>query len=259
MMKRILLIGVLLGISNLAQAITINAPSDMIGNGALIGTYAYLWDVGSLGIPTGDQITSASISFSGVSETASGNGNDISVDFGRIFSGMSFSGTGTGVKNNQLSGYLPGGGSDSTTNYVDNDAPGDAFQNNTTVKSNGYYNAYNLGVQSFPKLNVTTNFTFTFTTNELSALDNYITGLWGFEIDPDCHFNVGAISFNYTVGPTNNVRTAPDVPATAGLLGLALVGMLIVHRKFTTNFDLEHSQASGFEKLICGIKSKLNS
>jgi hypothetical protein len=260
MMKKIFLIGVLLGMFRLSEATTINAPSDMTGKGALVGTYAYLWDVGPLIIPTGDQITSASISFTAVSETASGSGNDISVDFGRIFSGMSFSGTGTGVKNDQLTGYLPGVGKDSTTNYVDNDALGDAFQQNTTVKTNGYYNAYHLNTQSFPSLNVTTNFTFNFTTNELYALDNYVTGLWGFEIDPDCHFDVGTngICFNYTVGPTNNVRTAPDAPATAGLLGLALLAIFIVRRKFATNFDLKNASASGSKVLICRIKPGSN-
>jgi hypothetical protein len=243
-MKTIFLIGALLGVFNLSEAIPINAPSDMIGTGSLVGTYAYLWDVGSLVIPKGDQITSASISFTSVTETAGGSGNDISVDFGRIFSGMSFSGTGTGVKSGQLTGYLPGAGKDSTTNYVDNDALGDAFSQNNTIKSNGYYNAYSLGKQSFPSLNVTTNFTFNFTTNELAALDNYVTGLWGFEIDPDCHFNVGAICFNYTIGPTNNVRPAPDAPATAGLISLSLLGMLIVHAKFAKNFSRKNFNAS---------------
>jgi hypothetical protein len=240
-MKKVFLIAAFIGVLRLSEAITINAPSDLIGNGSLVGTYAYLWDVGSLVIPTGDQITSASISFTGVKETASGNGNDISVDFGRIFSGMSFSGTGTGVKNNQLTGYLPGAGTDSTTNFIDNDALGDAFLQNTTIKSNGYYNAYSLGKQSFPTLNVTTNFTFNFTTNELAALDNYVTGLWGFEIDPDCHFDVGAICFNYTVGPTNNTRTAPDAPATAGLMGLSLLAMFVFHRKTAKFFSPKNS------------------
>jgi hypothetical protein len=243
-MKKIFLIGALVGVFSLSEAIPINAPADMIGTGSLVGTYAYLWDVGPLVIPKGDQITSASISFTSVTETAGGSGNDISVDFGRIFSGMSFSGTGTGVKSGQLTGYLPGAGTDSTTNYIDNDALGDAFLQNTTIKSNGYYNAYSLGKQSFPSLNVTTNFTFTFTTNELAALDNYVTGLWGFEIDPDCHFNVGALCFNYTIAPTNNVRTAPDAPATAGLVGLSLLGMLIVHAKFAKNFSLKNFNAS---------------
>jgi hypothetical protein len=232
-MKKFFLIGALIGIFRLADAITINAPSDMIGTGALVGTYAYLWDVGPLIIPTGDQITSASISFTGVKETASGSGNDISVDFGRIFSTMA-----------GLTGNMPKAGTNSI--YTDNDALGDAFLQNTMTKTNGYYNAYSLGKQLFPSLNVTTNFTFNFTTNELAALDNYITGpgLWGFEIDPDCHFDVGAICFNYTIGPTNNVRTAPDAPATAGLLGLSLLGMLIVRDKFAKNFGQKNFNAS---------------
>ncbi len=233
-MKKIFLTGVLVGILNFAQAIPVNAPTGMTGTGALDGTYAYLWDVGSINLAAGQQIIGASITFTGVSETLKGNGNDISVDFGRIFSGMGFSGTGSGVPTSLTS--LPTAGNFKT--YTDNDASGDAFKKNLTTTTTGkpYENAYNLGTEAFPTLNVAQTFTFNFTTNELAALNNYITGLWGFEIDPDCHFNVGSICFNYTVGPTNNVK-APDASVTAGLLGLAVLGMFVAHRRFANSFN----------------------
>jgi hypothetical protein len=234
-MKKIFLTSALLGILNFAQAITINAPSDMTGTGALVGTYAYLWDVGPINLSAGQQITSASITFTGVTETLSGNGNDISVDAGSIFSGMGFSGTGSGVPTSITS--LPAAGTDKS--YTDNDASGDAFQKDINSGK-----AVNLGTELFPKLNVAQTFTFTFfTTSELAALNSYITGLWGFEIDPDCHFNVTNICFTYTVGTTNKTK-APDAPATAGLLGLVLLGMFVARRKFVTSFEAKDNNAS---------------
>jgi hypothetical protein len=236
-MKKIFLTVALLGILKFAQATpigvgtyTVSAPADMVGTGALVGTYAYLWDVGNITLDTGDQITSASISFTGVEETASGNGNDISVDMGIITNGMA-----------GLTGTAPKAGTNSI--YTDNDALGDAFTNNITNNK-----AVRLGTQLFPKLNVLTNFSYAFTTNELADLSSYITGLWGFEIDPDCHFDVSAICFTYTVGPTNKVK-APDAPTTAGLLGLAMLVMFIVRRKFVTSLIIQNKSVSAPEKL----------
>jgi hypothetical protein len=241
MMKKVFLIGALLGILNFAQAIpvgpgsyTFNAPADMLGNNALVGTYAYLWDVGSITLAAGDQITSAQISFTGVEETASGSGNDISVDMGIITNGMA-----------GLSGNPPPAGKDSV--FTDNDAQGDAFTNNITKGI-----AVRLGTQLFPQLNAFTNFSYTFTTSELNDLTNYMNGLWGFEIDPDCHFTVSNICFTYTVAPTNKVLKAPEAPATAGLLGLVLLVMFIVHRRFAKIFHLENASGSGYEK--SGVK-----
>jgi hypothetical protein len=247
MMKKVFLTSALFGILNFSQAIpigpgtyTVNAPADMLGNDALVGTYAYLWDVGSLTLAAGDVITGAQISFTGVEETASGSGNDISVDMGIIKNGMA-----------GLTGSTPVAGKDSV--YTDNDALGDAFTNNITTGI-----AVRLGTQLFPKLNVFTNFSYTFTTTELNALTNYITGLWGFEIDPDCHFTVSNICFTYTVAPTNKVLKAPDAPATAGLLGLAVLALFIVRRRFAKNFYLEKINSSGSEKVRCKTGPGLN-
>jgi hypothetical protein len=212
-MKKLFLAGVLFGALNLAQATTINAPSGMVGSNVLVGTYAYLWSV-----PLNQAVTGASITFSSVTETASGNGNDISVDVG------SFIGMTVGQSSAPASG-----------NYsilTDNDAKGDAFAANTTgLKPT----AINLGTEPFPTLNVAETWAYTFSAAQLLALNTYISaGNWGFEIDPDCHFNVGGITFTYTTGVTNKT-SVPDHSTTAVLLGLTLLGLLAVRRKFCLN------------------------
>ena len=255
-MKKIFLTGVLLGVLFSTQATTIT--STIQGTGALDGTYAYLWNPG-ITVPTGEQITSASISFNNIDETLRGNGNDISIDFGSISKSTYFTGT-SGTTTLGALGSLPGTGNNSTK-YADNDATGDAFGKNLTTNSVGssYKNAYNLGTMSFGslKLGTVVSQTFKFSTNELAALNSYIPGLWAFEIDPDCHFDIGSICFTYTVGPTNNVRTVPDAPATAGLLVIALLGMFVAHRKFMAISKPASANASAFNgwhellKLVC--------
>jgi len=213
-MKKIFLAGILFGALNFAQASTISAPSGMIGTGALIGTYAYLWSV-----PLNQDVTSASITFSSVTETLSGNGNDISVDVGS-FIGMAVD-----------QSKAPTSGNYSTV--TDNDAPGDAFAANTTGVDP---TAINLGTQLFPKLNVAETWTYTFTAAQLVALNSYINaGNWGFEIDPDCHFTVGGITFNYTPATVVTKTSVPDHATTAGLLGLTFVGLMAFRRKLCFN------------------------
>ena len=212
-MKKLLLAGVLLGALNFAQATTISAPSGMIGTSALIGTYAYLWSV-----PLDQDVTSASITFTAVTETHSGNGNDISVDVG------SFIGMAVDQSKAPTSGNY--------SKITDNDAKGDAFAANTTgIKPT----AINLGTEPFPSLNVAQTWTYTFTAAQLLALNSYISaGNWGFEIDPDCYFTVGGITFNYTT-ETNKSIGVPDNSTTAILLGLAFFGLFAFRRKFCLN------------------------
>lgn len=205
-MKKILLVGLLLGSLNFAQATTISAPAGLIGTGTLDGTYAYLWSVPV----TAQNIVSASITFTSIKETAGGNGNSISVDFG------SFVGIGT----------VPTAGNYSTK--TDNDALGDAFQANVNSGK-----AVRLGTELFPSLNVSHTWTYVFSTAQLLTLNTYIaTGNWGFEIDPDCHFNVGGIQFDYTTQTITNKVSVPDYVTTFGLLGVSFLGLVMLRRKF---------------------------
>lgn len=208
-MKKVFLAGLLLSSINFAQATPVSAPAGMIGTGALSGTYAYLWSV-----PVTDQnVNSASITFTSVKETAGGNGNSITVDFG------SFVGIGT----------VPTSG-----NYIkktDNDAAGDAFQANINSGK-----AVRLGTELFPSLNVSHTWTYVFSAAQLLSLNTYIAaGNWGFEIDPDCTFTVGNIQFNYTTQSITNHISVPDYATTFGLLGVSFLGLIVIRRKLCIN------------------------
>jgi len=214
-MKKLILAGILFGALDFAQAdsFTINAPSGMIGTGALNGTYAYLWSV-----PFNQQVTSASITFNNVTETLAGSGNNISVDVG------SFIGMAVGQSSAPTSGHY--------STITDNDALGDAFHANTTGL---HPTAINLGSETFAHLNVAQTWTFTFSALQILALNSDIAaGNWGFEIDPDCHFTVGGITFSATTSQVNRVAV-PDQTTTAGLLGLTFFALLAFRRRLCLN------------------------
>jgi hypothetical protein len=190
-----------LGLVTEARAASINAPSGMLGNGALNGTYAYTWTVASGALVSGQTVDSASITFTSIMLTSTSSGY-LYFDLGRVFTGM-VAGPST----------LPTPGNYGT--YTDNDASGDAF------KGNAPGNADQLGSQPLAK-NVATSWTYTFTSADLTALNRYAgLGSWGFLIDPDCSFNVGGITFNYTT----TTNCTPDGGTTAMLLGAAMMGL----------------------------------
>jgi hypothetical protein len=206
-MKKLFLAGILLGSLSLAKADSININAPLSGTGTLNGTYAYLWSV-----PLNTDVTSASITFTAIVETLKGNGNDISVDVG------SFIGMAVGQSSAPTAGNVG--------TITDNDAWGDAFYKNT-IGSNP--TATHLGTQGFPSLNVSETFTYNIDPATLNAYIN--AGNWGFEIDPDCHFNVGSITFSYTTATVTNKTSVPDNAATVALLGLSFLGLLAVRRK----------------------------
>jgi len=207
MMKTIIITATLLSISGYALATTIGAPSGMIGTGALNGTYAYTWTVASGPLVSGSIVDSASLTFTSIKLTSSGSGNVLSYDLGRVFSGMA-AGPGT----------LPTPGHYGT--YTDNDASGDAFNQNVV---NG--NAVHLRTQNLT-YGVSTNWSYTFTAADLNSLNNYASlGSWGFLLDPDCSFNVGAINFTYTTKPNGGGGSVPDGGVTAILFGAVITGL----------------------------------
>jgi hypothetical protein len=206
-MKKLILAGILLGTLNFAQASTIDINAPLSGTGALNGTYAYLWSV-----PLNADVTSASITFTAIVETLTGNGNDISVDVG------SFIGMTVGQSSAPTAGNV--------STVTDYDAYGDAFLKNTTGSNP---TATHLGTESFPSLNVSETFSYNIDPATLNAYIN--AGNWGFEIDPDCHFNVGSIVFSYTTATVTNKTSVPDNAATVALLGLSFLGLLAVRRK----------------------------
>jgi hypothetical protein len=217
-MKKLFFAMTALGILNFAQATTINAPAGLIGKNALSANYAYLWTA-----PVAAQdITSATITFTTVARTGSGRANSINVDFG------SFLGMAVGQSSVPTSGNF--------SKIKEKKTTGDLFQANI---ANG--KAVNLGTQHFPSLKVPQTWSFTFTADQLAALNSYIdSGNWGFEIDSTGKFSVGGISFNFTseiIGtkPVGTVATVPDSTATLGLLGVISLGLFVGRRKLCQN------------------------
>ena len=218
-MKKIIMVGLLLGSLNFAHAIS--APSGMIGTSVLDGANAYLWNPGV----TAANINSARLTFTGIIMTSSPTGqNKIWVDFGS-FVGISSVAVGGGT----TIGTPPTSG---TFNFdPDADTAGDAYA--AIPDGSGSGKQTYLGTQLFPTQGgVGQTWFYDFTAAQLTALNSYISaGAWGFEIDPDCHFTVGGIDFVYTQG----TPSVPDTAATFGLLGLATVGLLAFRRKVCLN------------------------
>jgi hypothetical protein len=223
-MKKLILICIGIGILNLAQATyytyanyTAPQPTSLEGTGALIGTYAYEWGISITPLSANQTITSATLSLNGIVLTATGNGNNI---YGSLLN-LNDSGV---------------------TTFTDNDKPGDYFS--TTQFSVDYknlhgtalpssYNYTSLGTSQTFSLNASpANWIDKLTTGELSALNaDALDGKFDIGIDPDCHYNVGSITFTYTVCTTN----VPDTAMTAGLLGASFLGLLVFRRKLALN------------------------
>ena len=70
-MKKLFFIATLVGTCGLVQATTISAPSSLV-TGGLDGNSAYSWGI-TIPVPSGQTIISASINFSGIDLTHSGN------------------------------------------------------------------------------------------------------------------------------------------------------------------------------------------
>jgi hypothetical protein len=196
----VLVIGALPLSWNSAWATNINAPSGLIGSGALNGEYAYLWTIASGNlVPAGKLMGTVTVTFNNIAETLRGNGNDITIDLG------SFVGMKVGQSSVPSAGHIG--------QVYDGDAKGDAFQANINAGK-----AVRLGTMNFAHLNVPQSLSITLNSSEESALSGYMSkGAWGLEIDPDCHFSVGSISFSYGFLPSD--RLVPDSVTTLFLLG----------------------------------------
>ena len=65
-MKKLILIGITAGIASLAQATSVTLDSGT----ALNGTYAYLYNVNSISLPSGYSIGDATLSFNSITLTS---------------------------------------------------------------------------------------------------------------------------------------------------------------------------------------------
>jgi hypothetical protein len=204
-MKKIWIIGVTLSLCGLTHATTVNAPSSLVGANSLYGEDYYTWGIG-ITLTAGQSITSAAIDWSNVKLTAAGTTASILY---------------TDLVNSQKSGV---------TTYVDNDAAGDAL----ATKFPGNYTS--VGSQAFASVGTSyATLDYVLNATQLAALNSYLTsgkGMFCIGIDPDCHYNVGGLSFIYTVGSPPSLRLVPDTATTALLLIIGLAGVEIFRRKF---------------------------
>jgi hypothetical protein len=205
-MKKLFLLATLVGTASLLHATTISAPPALVGNNALEGDDAYEWGI-SIAVPTGEEVASAEIDFSGVELTVSGNSKGTGIIY-------------TDLLKSQATGL---------TTATDNDDIGDYW----ATKFSGA-NITSLGSEYFKSVKTTLKWSDVLNTAELAALNSYLAadnGIFDIGIDPDCHFNVGSITFTYTLSPVPH-NTVPDVATTAFLLVISLAGLEVFRRQF---------------------------
>jgi hypothetical protein len=218
-MKKILLIGLTIGISHLMQADTITLDSND-NNFSGDNAYQYLLNIS---IPAGEEFTSASLNFANVTLTVNDAKNTVNASL---------------INGDHASHVY--GDNDQSGNYFSQKYGAQAvslgeedFNSPTYVK--GYYTGsgrkrvYHPGYYIYD----TESWSDIFTPNELADLDAD-NGVFDIGIDPDCRYTVGSITFTYTLGPTPHV-SVPDSAMTGGLLALSFSGLLLLRRKFCFN------------------------
>jgi hypothetical protein len=206
-MKKLLLLGSLIGINGLVYGTTIvSTTTDTFaysGADALAGGSAYAWCIG-IAVPSGESIVSANVVFTGIELTASGLSS------------------GTGVVYTDLLNL--GGTANAVTTINEGDTTYDYWTtkytgaNITAVSSNGF------------TLYQTKSWTNSLTSSELASLSSYLAannGTFTIGIDPNCHYSVGSITFNYTLGSSS----VPDGTTTALLLLAGLAGVELFRRQ----------------------------
>jgi hypothetical protein len=110
---------------------------------------------------------------------------------------------------------------------VDNDAAGDYW----STKFSGA-NITSIGSKVFATVGTTLTWSYVLNAAQLTALNSYLAaGTFNIGFDPDCTYNVGGISFTYTLGTKPN--NVPDQAETALLAIVGLAGLEIFRRKFT--------------------------
>ena len=211
-MRKLILIGITVGIASLAQAgsITIlDAGSQITGN------YSYIYQES---IAKGTSISSASISFD---ITLTHSGSVPNVLFYDLINAPSTTGN---YATQRLSGTGTG---ESTSDY---------FQNYSPYKGSGITDP--LGSVTFIApyyhnghlVYDTETWTYTFSGQALTDLQNDVlnNGYFDIGLDPNCTFTINsAIILNYS---TNSV-SVPDSAMTVSLLGMSFLGLLVIRRK----------------------------
>ncbi len=198
------MVGLLVGVYGFAQATTVTSAFQ--GNNALTGENAYEWGI-NIVPPTGDVISSATLTFNDITLTKSGNSQNTGILYADILNGS----------NSKL------------TSFSDGDRAGDFFTGSSSPFSAA--NVSSLGSQSFV-LNQKLSWSFTFNTAQLATLNAFLSdGFFAIGLDPDCYYKVGSICFSYDVSPATKIVTTPDMATTVLLLGASLLGLEIFRRR----------------------------
>jgi hypothetical protein len=188
-LKRLFWVCSLLGTISAAQAATITFSPTGIGTspgGTMDGTYYYTWGI-NWSVPSGNQITAATLTYNNIELTSFGNNNP-------------------GILWTHLLDTSSGSGTTGVTTGTDNDNGSDAFSGQGLL----------VGKQSFPTLNVATTISYSL---DLPTLISYAAdGHFAIGIDPDCHYTDSSIVLSITYSP----QSAPDAGSTVMLLGIAL-------------------------------------
>jgi len=201
-MKKISIFAILAAACSIAGATTVNVPSSLTGSDALAGQNAYSWGI-PITLGAGQSVASASISFQNITLTAANSSGK-----GYLY---------TDLLNDSATGVHT---------FTDNDAPGDYFATKYSSP-----NIVSLGTEVFRSVGTTLSWTYTLTSTQLASLNEFLTsGVFNIGFDPDCHYTVGCISFNYSTTPPPPTNV-PDMAVTAYLLGLGLLALEVSRRK----------------------------
>jgi hypothetical protein len=197
-MKVLFSIAVLFGVLSVAQAnsVVFDSPSAL---NSIDGNNNYTWGIGWT-LPTGNQITGATLTYNNIQLTSFGQSNP-----GILWTHLLNTSTANG----------------SITTGTDNDNPTDAFAGSGLL----------LGERFFPTLNTKATFSYNI---DLATLTSYLAdGKFGIGIDPDCHYTDDSITLAITYGATPS-QHVPEVTSTGLLLGSTFSLLLLFRRKIAS-------------------------
>jgi len=214
-MKKIILIGITVGIASLAQAVTTPLPVAITGLPASIsGPNAYIFQTHVTLDPTLNYI-GASINFNGVKFTVGGGDDTLNYDL--------INGTYTAKT------ISDNGPKNETEDYFQNNSPYNGKVSSTELVADV------LGAKTFTVGQTqtwSTAFSSAALADILSDINTY--GYFDLGLDPNCTYNFGSVTISFTT-TTKSVQTAPDQAMTAVLLGVSFAGLLVFRRKLCLN------------------------
>jgi hypothetical protein len=210
-MKKLFLAGVLFGVLNFVQATTITlvgaSSSAMLNTSQIVGTDAYQFLLPQIVLTAGQTLSDVSVNFSGIELISSDSKDQVSADL------------------MNLNGYY-NSSQRATQAFVDNDDSGDYF---STKYPHG--TVISLGTEA---TQLDKSLTWSDPIAGAAEYSILTGGSFDIGIDPDCYYDIGSITFCYTINNNPSVST-PDQAATVVLLGLSFLGLLAFRRKLCLN------------------------